>query len=95
MVALPPAAWMRSSTSSSAVRRPGDEDDVRAGRGERFGGGGADAAAGAGDERELAGEWLRIGHGAASSGLAAGDQRQRRAALLLRDVGQRWSDSRR
>ena len=32
---------------------PGDEDDVRAGRGKRFGGGRADAAAGAGDEREL------------------------------------------
>ena len=32
------------------------EDDVRAGRGQRFGGRGADAAAGAGDERELAGE---------------------------------------
>ena len=38
----------------------GDQDDMGAGRGERFGGRRADAAAGAGDERELAGEWLRI-----------------------------------
>ena len=44
----------------------GDEDDVRAGRGERLGGRRADAAAGAGDERELAGKvasnrsWRRL-----------------------------------
>ena len=35
-------------------RAAGGQDDVRAGRGQRLGGGGADAAAGAGDERELA-----------------------------------------
>ena len=86
---------MRSSISSSAAERAGNEDDVRAGRGERFGGGGADAAAGAGDERKAPGKWFRIGHGAASSGLAARDQRQRRAAFLLGNVGQRWSDRRR
>ena len=50
----------------------GGQDDVGAGRGQRFGGGGADAAAGAGDERELAVERLgRFGHAAP---LAACDQ---------------------
>ncbi len=39
------------------ARGAGDQDDVGAGGGERFGGRGADAAAGAGDERELAREW--------------------------------------
>ncbi len=65
IVAVPPAAWIRSSTCSSAWARARGEDDMRAGRGQRFGGGGADAAAGAGDERELAVERLRrFGHAA-------------------------------
>jgi hypothetical protein len=46
----------------------GDEDDVRALSGERFGGGGPDAAACAGDKRKLAGERFRIRHGGACSG---------------------------
>ena len=40
------------------ARRSGDEDDMGAGGAERFGGRRADAAAGAGDERELSGEGL-------------------------------------
>ena len=36
----------------------GDQDDMRAGGGQRFGGRRADPAAGAGDERQLAGEGL-------------------------------------
>ena len=38
------------------------QDNVGAALGESFGGRRADAAAGAGDERELAREWLRISH---------------------------------
>ena len=56
MVAVPPASWMRSSTVLERAGGAGHQDDVGAGRGERFGGRGADAAAGAGDERKLAGE---------------------------------------
>ena len=41
----------------------GDEDDMRAGRGKRFGGRRADAAAGAGDKRQLSVKGLRIAHG--------------------------------
>ena len=42
----------------------GGEDDVRPGRGQRFGGRRADPAAGAGDKRELIREGLRVvGHG--------------------------------
>ena len=54
MVAVPPAAWMRSSTCFERLGGAGGEDDVGAGRGERFGGRRANAAAGAGDKRELA-----------------------------------------
>src|SRR5206468_2868858 len=62
---------------------------MRARRAERFGSRRADAAARPCDERDAAGKAVRIGHSAASSGLAAGDQRERRAAFLLRQVGER------
>jgi hypothetical protein len=46
------------------LRGTGNEDDVRARAAKGFGGRGANAAAGAGDKRKLAGKWLRrISHG--------------------------------
>ncbi len=65
IVALPPAAWIRSSTSSSACAVRATRMTWAPARGERLGGRRADAAAGAGDKRELAGKRFRIGHGGA------------------------------
>ena len=65
IVALPPAAWIRSSTSSSALAVRATRMTCAPAAAERFGRRGADAAAGAGDERKLAGKSVRIGHAGA------------------------------
>ena len=58
IVALPPAAWIALLDRLERPRGARGEDDMRAGRAQRFGGRGADPAAGAGDKRELAREGL-------------------------------------
>ena len=96
IVALPPAAKIASSTSSSSVGGARGQHDMRAARGQRLGGGGADAAAGAGDERDLVGKRLvRVIREAAQFDPFAPSSASWSTGGDVVLVGQRASDSRR
>ena len=91
MVALPPARVDRILDLLEPAGGARGEDDMRAGRGQRLGGGGADAAARAGDEGELCPASVSVMHprgfvSASSENWSPGRARPDRSA---------WSDNRR
>ena len=85
IVAAPPASWIRVLDRFEPGRGARGQDDVRALGGERFGGRGADAPAGARDERQLA--FKRARHQATRSASRASWSAGSFASWSVRRVG--------